>query len=102
MPKVFLPPETKRGCDVCAHCSWCVREARRREFFRIRDGPVDYYFCNIMHAELWLEYRQKPETRNLCRMLPPERREYLGNSTMEQEISRLFPERCALNQLSPP
>ena len=55
-------------------------------------GRNGWHFCNVEHAEKWLNYRQKPETRDLCRMLPPEREAYLNGSTMEREISRLLEE----------
>jgi len=77
------------GRDLNSFCYWCVCKGPKRVFFKVRDGPVDWYFCNTEHAEKWLNYRQQPKTRELCRMLPLERNAYLGNFTMEEEISRL-------------
>jgi len=76
--------------ELNSFCYWCVKRGPKRIFFKVRDGPVDWHFCNVEHAEKWLNYRQKPETRDLCRMLPPEREAYLNGSTMEHEISRLM------------
>lgn len=85
----------KHVAGVPRFCYWCCAWPPPAQRFRLRDGPVDWYFCNELHAEAWLEYRHKRETHDLCRMLPVERAEYLQGSTMLDEISRLFPERCA-------
>ena len=58
--------------------------------FKVRDGPIDWYFCDTRHAESWLFYRHKPETHRLCRMYPKDRLAYLHGASMEDEISRLF------------
>ena len=95
-PMVFLPRDRSTApCTQTSWCQWCVHKGPKKSFFKIRDGPVDWHFCNVMHAELWLEYRHKKETHQLLRMLPPERLEYLNGRTMEDIISSLFPEGCA-------
>ena len=100
---VLLPRATCKPYESnsTAYCHWCVETRAKKDLFKIRDGPVDWYFCNVLHAELWLEYRHKPETYKLCRMPADERRKYLSGSSMEAEISRLFPDICAHNQSSP-
>ena len=75
-------------------CQFCGRWGHRRDLFKIKDGPVTWFFCNELHAELWLEYRYRRETWGLMRMLPTEKAEYLNGRTMEDEILRLFPEEC--------
>ncbi len=57
--------------------------------FKVRDGPIDWYFCDAAHAELWVTYRHRSATYRLCRMLPAQRRQYLQGRSMEEEISRL-------------
>jgi hypothetical protein len=96
---LFLPRVKSESNDKkTAYCQWCVETKTRSELFKIRDGPIDWYFCDVKHAEFWLEYRHKKETHDLCRMNPIERREYLAGQSMEDEISRLFPDRCARNE----
>ena len=96
---IFIPPERKNfTVSTTSYCQWCVKPGRKCSLFKIRDGPVDWYFCSYVHAEAWLEYRQKPETHELCRMPRQQRLEYLNGKTMEDEISRLFPERCEVKQ----
>lgn len=58
--------------------------------FCVRDGPINYYFCDTEHAEYWLEYRHKVPTYELCRMLPQQRMVELQGRSMEEEISRLL------------
>ena len=96
-PMLWMRTESKEHGQT-GFCHWCVRKDRKRAFFKVRDGPVDWLFCDMDHAELWLHYRHKPETYQLCRMLPPERLEYLQGRSMEDEISRLFPEVCDVNE----
>lgn len=96
---VFLPKEKASTTQKkTSFCHWCVAMKSRNELFKIRDGPIDWYFCDVKHAEFWLEFRHVKETHALCRMPPKERLEYLNGSSMEDEISRLLPERCARNQ----
>ena len=75
-------------------CRWCCKRDFKKAMFKVRDGPIDWYFCDTIHAELWLEYRHNPKTYHLCRMDPVERTSYLNGRSMHDEISRLFPERC--------
>ena len=98
--QMFLPTSANTPIvkNRNAYCHWCVQSKPKKELFKIRDGPVDWYFCDEMHAELWLGYRHKKETHRLCRMLPRERRKHLAGKTMEEEISRLFPKACAPSQ----
>ena len=94
MPMVLLPKDKRVPCTQTEWCRWCVCKAPRKDLFKIRDGPVEWHFCNVVHAELWLEYRFKKETYELLRMRPPERLEYLKGRSMQDIISSLFPERC--------
>tara|TARA_Y100000361_G_scaffold153707_1_gene176280 strand:- start:830 stop:1132 length:303 start_codon:yes stop_codon:yes gene_type:complete len=93
---VVLPREARRTVtpQLTAHCQWCCRIANRKELFRLKHGPIDYWFCDRDHAELWLEFRHRPETYKLCRMLPRERAEHLAGRSMEAQISALYPREC--------
>jgi hypothetical protein len=101
-PMVLLPRDKTAPCSKTSWCRWCVHTGPLKTFFKVRDGPVDWHFCNVVHAELWLEYRHKKETYQLLRTLPPERLEYLNGRSMEDIISGLFPERCDPKMPSPP
>ena len=102
-PMLLMPRDRSTApCSQMSWCRWCVHTAPVKTFFKVRDGPVDWHFCNVVHAEMLLEYRHKKETHQLLRMLPPERLEYLDGRSMEEIISSLFPERCDPKVLSPP
>jgi len=87
---MFVPKHTHKQC-VVSWCRWCCRRAQKKHMFKVRQGPVDWYFCDDEHAALWFEYRYKPETYALCKMLPAEREIHLQGRTMSEEISRLVP-----------
>lgn len=51
-------PETR------CYCQWCAERGLRREFFKLRDGPIDWWFCNEDHALEWLEKRHSSAALN--------------------------------------
>ena len=68
-------------------CRWCCKRAAMKELFKLRDGPLDFYFCDSEHALDWLEYRHSSvEANKLLRMLPAERAKALGGRTIEEVI----------------
>ena len=73
-----------------SYCHWCLTTAPNARMVKLRDGPVDWYYCSMEHADLWVDHRGRKETRALCRMGPDPRRRYLGGRSMEEEISRLL------------
>ena len=87
---MFLPKHTHKQC-VQGWCRWCCKRAQKKHMFKVRQGPVDWFFCDDEHASLWFEYRYKPETYALCKMLPEEREIHLQGRSMSEEISRLMP-----------
>ena len=93
----MLPANARKPFNINyrAHCQWCATAQDKSKLFKIRDGPLDWYFCNEVHAELWLEFRHKKDTYKLCRMPAKEKLEYLQGMSMEGKISRLLSETCA-------
>ena len=71
-------------------CKWCACKKARRQMFKVRDGPVEWYFCDVPCAEDWLEYRHEPKTYHLCRLLPSEKLARLSGRSMRDEIFRLM------------
>ena len=50
--------------------------------FKLRDGPLDWWFCNDDHALEWLDYRHRtPAIHNMLKM-PPMYRD-LGGKTID-------------------
>ena len=72
-----------------AHCKFCARKQLRHKQLKVKDGPIDWFFCDVHCAELWLDNRHRPETYHLCRLLPTEKLAVLQGRSMSDEISRL-------------
>lgn len=93
---VALPHRARQPSksQLTSHCQWCCSISEKKNLFKLVDGPVEHWFCDKNHAELWLEFRHKAKTYHLCRMLPQERAAALAGRTMEQQISILYSELC--------
>ena len=93
---VTLPHRARQPSksQLTSHCQWCCSISEKKKLFKLVDGPVEHWFCDKNHAELWLEFRHKAKTYHLCRMLPQERAAALAGRTMEQQISILYSELC--------
>ena len=62
--------------------------------YKLRDGPIDWWFCNDDHALEWLDHRHKtPAINDMLRMLPSARN--LHGKTIEQWVrDELSHHRC--------
>ncbi len=79
IPKVIHKPTTHHACR------WCAKRSLRKHMYKLRDGPVDWWFCNDEHALEWLDNRHK--TYNINEMLRVEPRERdLGGKTIDQWV----------------
>jgi len=68
-------------------CWWCCKRAAMKDMFKLRDGPVDWYFCDSEHALNWLESRHRSVRANkVLRMLPRERERELQGRTIEDYL----------------
>ena len=67
-------------------CRWCCKRAAMKDMFKLRDGPLDWYFCDSEHALDWLEHRHTVKANKLLRMLPAERAKALGGRTIEEVV----------------
>ena len=57
--------------------------------FKLRDGPIDWYFCDSEHALNWLESRHRTVKANrILRMLPRERERELKGVLIEDFLSK--------------
>jgi len=70
-------------------CQWCCERGARKDLFKVRDGPIDWYFCDAHHYEEWLKHRMCWPVSEVLKMTPPERRERLGGVTTAQYVSEL-------------
>ena len=86
---MFIPSHTRQKRKLKKQwCYWCCKQHPQKDMFKIRDGPVDWFFCDLSHADLWLEHRYTSYGYKLCTMLPSERRTCM-NGSMQDTISRL-------------
>ena len=44
----------RRRCGTCRYCGCALTPGT----WRLRQGPVDYYFCSEAHADLWVLVRE--------------------------------------------
>ena len=72
---MFIPPTLKRcwAQPMHAHCYYCSGKFRRRDMFKIKQGPSEGFFCHEAHAVLWLQARDEEATWELCRSVPSQR-----------------------------
>jgi len=75
-------------------CQFCCAIKKKKDMFRIRDGPVTWYMCDLDHAECWLEYKYRMETFGLMRMNYEERLAFLNGRDLLDVISKMFPDEC--------
>ena len=86
---LFIKPRPFRR-ETRSWCRWCCKRAAMKELFKLRDGPLDFYFCDSEHALDWLEYRHSSvEANKLLRMLPAERAKALGGRTIEEVLCKV-------------
>lgn len=71
---VFIPKthgssgEPKRWCKTC-----CKGPVRAKDMYKIRQGPVDFWFCSTRCAEFWSEHRYNPKYAKRLKMSATDR-----------------------------
>jgi len=64
---------------------WCSQRHMRKHMFKMRDGPIDWWFCNEDCALDWLTWRHRNPTMYTFLKLPhAERAVELGDRTVWQ------------------
>jgi len=71
-------------------CRYCCRRDATKKLYKLREGPLDWYFCNEEHALDWLEHRYRDLRSNrLLSTLPHERAALLCGQTIEEVLHKL-------------
>jgi len=87
---VFIPTAMQRPrkpTSTC-YCQWCATRGMRKAFYKLRDGPVDWYFCNDDHALEWLDHRHKNSAINaVLKLRPGPRQRVLQGMTIAEFCS---------------
>lgn len=89
MSSIFIPDRVRNPPRTeSAHCLWCLRRAKRRELFKLVNGPVNHYFCNDDHAIQWCDARHSCIAVNaMLRLQPEERMAILAGRPIEQWVA---------------
>ena len=66
-------------------CRWCGARQHKKIMFKLRDGPIDWWFCNDEHAEEWVEHRHKTPAINAMLRTVPALRD-LGGKTIDEWV----------------
>ena len=81
IPKHMLKP---RRCTHHA-CRWCGERKLAKMLYKLRDGPIDWWFCHDEHALEWLDHRHATPAINAMLRVPPVQRS-LGGKTIEEWV----------------
>ena len=97
--KRHVPFRTNTLC----YCQWCATTGQKKRFYKLRDGPIDWFFCNEECALQWLDYRFScPAVNQLLRCTPGQRN--LNGLPIDEWVSKQISEweaRCARRVSSP-
>lgn len=83
---VFIPRDKRFNTHTTHHtCRWCGKRALRKHLYKLRDGPIDWWFCDDQHALEWLDYRHKTPGINAMLHTLPSLRD-LGGKTIDEWV----------------
>jgi hypothetical protein len=77
---MYRPARTTTSC-----CKWCGVCKERKHLYKLRDGPLDRWFCSDDHALEWLDYRHKTPAINAMLRVHPRERD-LGGKTIDEWV----------------
>ena len=71
---MFIQKKHKRAAPPTLSCRWCGKRQLTKYLYKLRDGPIDWWFCDDTHALEWLDYRHKtPRINAMLKLVPPAR-----------------------------
>lgn len=73
IPKDFQQHMAGSSQRKTTWCQWCGEYHARKDLFKVRDGPVDWYFCDAIHYEEWLKHRCCWPVSEVLKKTPSER-----------------------------
>lgn len=89
IPRKYQQPMPRFSGQRATWCQWCCERGARKDLFAVKDGPIDWYFCDASHYGDWLKYRVCWPVSDVLKMTPAERAERLGGKTTSQYVSEL-------------
>ena len=77
---MFIPRDFQQHMPSCnghkrTWCQWCCERGALKDMFKVRDEPVDWYFCDAIHYEQWLKHRCCWPVSEVLKMPPKQRRQ---------------------------
>lgn len=82
---VFIPTHKRKVTPArLCYCQWCGQTGARAKFYKLRDGPLDWWFCNDDHALEWLDYRHRDCSINAFLKLTPSERRRITSDTIQR------------------
>lgn len=87
---LFINAKHYAECSYCVDCKWCTARGLKKEMFRLKDGPGDFWFCDTHCSCNWVRYRHVYGIAHVLRMATKERKEYLADTTIEEYVNNEF------------
>ena len=84
---IFIPKthgssgEPNRWCKTC-----CKGPARSKAMYKIRQGPVDFWFCSTHCAEHWAQHRYNPKYAKLFKISATDRLSSIDCDKHEKDL----------------
>jgi len=101
LQRMFIPkPLPMRGCTHCTRCRWCLLRNWRKDLFKLKNGPVDCYFCDADCAAKFVKYRHMIGVAHILKMNECIRVAYLDGMTLDDYISNGFTRKHAKSTTS--
>jgi hypothetical protein len=98
---VFLPKSSRNLHKTTLYsCWWCGVRKQKKDLYKLRDGPLDWYFCDDNHALKWVDHRHLTPGINAMLKCIPLRRDLNGKTIDDWVRDELSQSRVIDNALS--
>ena len=84
---MFIRKKQHMKCTHCVRCRWCLHRDWRKDMFKVKDGPSEFWFCDCECAAKFVKYRHMIGTAHILKMGPVVRSAYLDGMTLDDYIS---------------
>ena len=78
---VFLPKSSRSLHKTTLYsCWWCGARKQKKDLYKLRDGPLDWFFCDDTHALNWVDHRHLTPSINAMLKCIPAKRDLNGKT----------------------
>lgn len=100
---IFIPKSARTVHKPTLYsCWWCGARKHKKDLYKLRDGPLDWYFCDDWHALQWVEHRHLTPNINTMLKCMPVKRDLTGKTIDEWVRDELSQSGATDNALSEP